>query len=479
MSTAVRGGPLATIVVRWTCCGSRTPIAARAWTCGPMPRIPGCRPATTGARRATSTGRTAGPGLDPVAAAGGHDRDPEVAGDRDDVAAAVDGGSGERLGHGLDGEAVDRYGERLALRSRGQPRRFEGPSRRGGRRNGRGPRVRARRVEDGGPLVRRRGPSQDGGPDHRDEQQDRDQQHQPGEDAATPRRGVGGYGRRSSLADCTRSRRPRMPLPSDAMTAIPELRNVDPPVLAGNDARPARPARPRPPGCGRRGGRRRGPDGPVGGPSRGRAGGERRPARGRADRLGRLDPQRRLLPPGVQAVADRVRRLHGVERAETLYRETIEAFEHVERLCTTPSTPSSTAPATSCSPLRPRTRPPSTARSTRCAGWAWRRTWCRGRAADRDRQRRVLRRARRGAERRANPARLTLGLADLAEAAGAVLHEETRATRILPQNDGRSVVETSRGAVIATNVIVGTNGYTGGLTPRCGAGSWRSAASSS
>ena len=64
-----------------------------------------------------------------------------------------------------------------------------------------------------------------------------------------------------------------------------------------------------------------------------------------------------------------------------------------------------------------------------------------------------------------NPARLTLGLADLAEAAGAVLHEETRAIRILPQADGRSVVETSRGAVIATDVIVGTNGYTGGLTP--------------
>ena len=40
MSTAVRGGPLATIVVRWTCCGSRTPIAARAWTCGPMPEKP-------------------------------------------------------------------------------------------------------------------------------------------------------------------------------------------------------------------------------------------------------------------------------------------------------------------------------------------------------------------------------------------------------------------------------------------------------
>ncbi len=64
-----------------------------------------------------------------------------------------------------------------------------------------------------------------------------------------------------------------------------------------------------------------------------------------------------------------------------------------------------------------------------------------------------------------NPAKLTAGLAGLAEAAGAALHEETRAIRLRPQADGRSVVETSRGAVIAKEVIVGTNGYTGGLTP--------------
>jgi len=33
------------------------------------------------------------------------------------------------------------------------------------------------------------------------------------------------------------------------------------------------------------------------------------------------------------------------------------------------------------------------------------------------------------------------------------------------QADGRSVVETSRGAILARDVIVGTNGYTGALTP--------------
>ncbi len=64
-----------------------------------------------------------------------------------------------------------------------------------------------------------------------------------------------------------------------------------------------------------------------------------------------------------------------------------------------------------------------------------------------------------------NPAKLTYGLVGLAEAAGAQLHDGVRALRIRPQADGRRVVETSRGAVIAREVIVGTNGYTGGLTP--------------
>ena len=64
-----------------------------------------------------------------------------------------------------------------------------------------------------------------------------------------------------------------------------------------------------------------------------------------------------------------------------------------------------------------------------------------------------------------NPAKLTHGLATLAEAAGAELHDGVRAVRIRPQADGRKVVETSRGAVLAREVIVGTNGYTGGVTP--------------
>jgi glycine/D-amino acid oxidase-like deaminating enzyme len=64
-----------------------------------------------------------------------------------------------------------------------------------------------------------------------------------------------------------------------------------------------------------------------------------------------------------------------------------------------------------------------------------------------------------------HPGKLVAGLVRLAEEAGASLHEETRALRIRPQADGRRVVETSRGAILAKDVIVGTNGYTGGLTP--------------
>ncbi|HEY5628467.1 MAG TPA: FAD-binding oxidoreductase [Candidatus Limnocylindrales bacterium] len=64
-----------------------------------------------------------------------------------------------------------------------------------------------------------------------------------------------------------------------------------------------------------------------------------------------------------------------------------------------------------------------------------------------------------------NPAKLTSGLVRLAEAAGADLHDGVRANRVRQQADGRHVVETSCGAIIARDVIVGTNGYTGGVTP--------------
>jgi glycine/D-amino acid oxidase-like deaminating enzyme len=64
-----------------------------------------------------------------------------------------------------------------------------------------------------------------------------------------------------------------------------------------------------------------------------------------------------------------------------------------------------------------------------------------------------------------HPGKLLAGLVDLAEEAGAMLREQVRVTGIRRQADGRAVVETSAGAILARDVIVGTNGYTGAPTP--------------
>ena len=64
-----------------------------------------------------------------------------------------------------------------------------------------------------------------------------------------------------------------------------------------------------------------------------------------------------------------------------------------------------------------------------------------------------------------HPGRYFAGLAEAAARAGADLHEGVRARSIRPQADGRVVVETDRGPIIAREVIVGTNGYTDGAVP--------------
>lgn len=64
-----------------------------------------------------------------------------------------------------------------------------------------------------------------------------------------------------------------------------------------------------------------------------------------------------------------------------------------------------------------------------------------------------------------HPGKYFAGLAAAADAAGADLHEGVRATSIRRQADGRFVVETSRGAIVAKDVVVGTNGYTDGVVP--------------
>jgi len=64
-----------------------------------------------------------------------------------------------------------------------------------------------------------------------------------------------------------------------------------------------------------------------------------------------------------------------------------------------------------------------------------------------------------------HPGKYFAGLAAAAERAGADLHEGVRARTIRRQADGRLVVETDRGAILARDVVVGTNGYADGLVP--------------
>jgi glycine/D-amino acid oxidase-like deaminating enzyme len=64
-----------------------------------------------------------------------------------------------------------------------------------------------------------------------------------------------------------------------------------------------------------------------------------------------------------------------------------------------------------------------------------------------------------------HPGRYLAGLAAAADRAGVDLHENVRARTIRGQADGRFVVETERGAILARDVLVATNGYTDGVVP--------------
>jgi len=64
-----------------------------------------------------------------------------------------------------------------------------------------------------------------------------------------------------------------------------------------------------------------------------------------------------------------------------------------------------------------------------------------------------------------HPGKWFAALVGLAERAGAELHEGVRARRIRRQADGRFVVETDRGAILARDVMVATNGYLDGVVP--------------
>lgn len=64
-----------------------------------------------------------------------------------------------------------------------------------------------------------------------------------------------------------------------------------------------------------------------------------------------------------------------------------------------------------------------------------------------------------------HPLNYALGLADAALKAGAVLHGDTRATRIETRN-GRRIVHCTGGTIAARRVLICTNGYTDGVAPQ-------------
>jgi glycine/D-amino acid oxidase-like deaminating enzyme len=64
-----------------------------------------------------------------------------------------------------------------------------------------------------------------------------------------------------------------------------------------------------------------------------------------------------------------------------------------------------------------------------------------------------------------HPGRLFAGLAAAADRAGADLHERVRARSVRRQGDGRFLVDTERGPIVARDVFIATNGYTDGVAP--------------
>ena len=157
---------------------------------------------------------------------------------------------------------------------------------------------------------------------------------------------------------------------------------------------------------------------------------------------------------------------HGEEKGTALYRETIEAYEHVKGLCSSAvdadfaerghialaSVPGhADGFAATVEALERLDMPAHVVARADLQGEIGTAAYFGGMVVERSAG--------------LHPGKLIAGLARLAESSGAILHEDVRALRIRPQADGRKVVETSRGAIQAKDVIVGTNGYTGSLTP--------------
>ena len=173
-----------------------------------------------------------------------------------------------------------------------------------------------------------------------------------------------------------------------------------------------------------------------------------------------------MLHPGYKTPLSGLVKQHGQERGERLYRESIDAYEHVAALCEGPidadfarsghvvlaSAPSHAAGFADGAALMGTVDMPAHALAREALHEEI--------GSDAFFGGLVVERS--GG---LHPGRFTAGLVTLAEAAGATLIDDVRALHVRRQAEGRSVVETSRGAILAKDVIVATNGYTGAVTP--------------
>lgn len=173
-----------------------------------------------------------------------------------------------------------------------------------------------------------------------------------------------------------------------------------------------------------------------------------------------------MVHPGYKTPLSKLVAKHGPDRGQRLYRESIEAFEHVGSLCEA----AIDADFVRCGHVVLASAP-GHADGFEAAAAELATVDMRARAVERRDLREVVGSAaffgglvvdRSGG---LHPGKLVAGLVGLADAAGAVLVEGVRANRVRRQADGRAVVETSRGAILARDVIVATNGYTGRVTP--------------
>ena len=191
--------------------------------------------------------------------------------------------------------------------------------------------------------------------------------------------------------------------------------------------------------------------------------------RGRDARLGRLDAQRRDRPPRLQVGPAPARQ--ALRRGDRRGRSTTTRsprYETVKRLIADESIDCDFREVR-LRRARPRRRRTS-ATSSSCAR-AWPGAAC-SRCSSRARSC-ATRSARTSTTRGlvipggglVHPGRLFAGLAAAADRAGADLHEGVRARTVRRQADGRFTVETERGAILARDVFIATNGYTDGVAP--------------